>query len=221
MGMEQHFFAAMHASTKRDYLARMIDDKVHCMEIARKYDKDFFDGERRYGFGGYKYDGRWLGMAKKMVKHYNLPSTANILEVGCGKGYLLYEFTQVLPQCTVVGFDISEYAIENGKEEIRHNMFVHNAKQTPYPFQDKAFDLVFSIATLHNLPVYDLANALPELSRIAKQSYLCLESYRNAEEQFNVQCWALTCESFFNKDEWIWLYNHFGYTGDYEFMYFQ
>lgn len=220
MGIEQSFFTTLHTSTARDYIGRMMDDKVHCMEVARQYGKDFFDGERRYGFGGYRYDGRWLSTAQAMAKQYDLKAGAKVLEVGCGKGYLLYEFTNAVTDCSVTGFDISSYAIENSKEEIRDKLFVHDAKETPWPFADNEFDLVISLATLHNLPLYDLARTLPEMSRIAKNAYLCVEGYTNASELFGLQCWALTAEAFFSKQEWLWLYKQFGYNGDYEFIYF-
>lgn len=220
MGIQQQFFAALHAGTKRDYLFRMMDDKVHCMEVARQYGKDFFDGDRRYGFGGYRYDGRWLPMAKTMAAHYSLQPGAKVLEVGCGKGYLLYEFTQAVSGCEVTGFDISEYAIAESKPEIRDALFVHKAEATPWPFSDQYFDLVFSVATLHNLPLYELKKALPEMSRVAKKAYICAESYTTPAELFALQCWALTCESFLNEQEWVWLFNEFGYTGDFEFIKF-
>lgn len=216
----QQFFTSLHMSTPRDYLARMTDNKVQCMEVARQYGKDFFDGDRRYGFGGYRYDGRWLSVAQAMAVHYDLQPGARVLEVGCGKGYLLYEFTQAVPDCEVAGFDISTYAITESKPEIRDRLFVHKAQDTPWPFSDQHFDLVFSIATLHNLPVYDLKKTLPEMNRVAKNAYLCVESYSTAAELFALQCWALTCESFFSEQEWLWLFNEFGYTGDFEYIKF-
>lgn len=217
---QQQFFANLHSRTPRDYLARMMDNKVHCMEVARRYGEDFFDGERRYGFGGYHYDGRWLPVAAAMAAHYGLKPGSKVLEVGCGKGYLLYEFTQAVPHCTVRGFDISSYALDHGKQEIRDALIVHKAEDTPWPFADQEFDLVFSIATLHNLPLYDLKKALPELHRVAKQAYVCVESYRNAAELFALQCWALTAETFLSETEWQWLFTEFGYQGDFEFIEF-
>ena len=210
----------MHQSTPRDYLGRMIDDKVHCMKVARRYGREFFDGERRYGFGGYRYDGRWRPLAQVLGETYGLKPGAKVLEVGCGKGYLLYEFTQSLPDCQVRGFDISAYAVENGKPEIAGEMFVRRAEDTPWPFAEDDFDLCYSIATLHNLPIYDLKKVLPEMSRVARNSYLCVESYRDEAELFALQCWALTAESFFSEKEWLWLYEEFGYGGDYEFIHF-
>lgn len=220
MGTLQSFFTSLHTSTHRDYLGRMTDNKVQCMEVARQYGKDFFDGDRRYGFGGYRYDGRWLPVAQAMAAHYGLQPGAKVLEVGCGKGYLLYEFTRAVPGCQVMGFDISAYAIAESKPEIRDRVFVHKAEDTPWPFEDQHFDLVFSIATLHNLAVYDVKKVLPEMNRVAKNAYLCVESYTTPAELFALQCWALTCESFFSEKEWQWLFGEFGYTGDFEYIKF-
>lgn len=210
----------LHKKTARDYIGRMNDNKVECMKIARKYGKDYWDGDRRYGYGGYKYDGRWEAVAKKLIETYDLQEDAKILDVGCGKGFLLYEFKKLLPKCRVVGFDISEYAIENAKGEIRNNLFVKKA-QDKYNFKDKEFDLVVSITTLHNLKIFDLKSALNEIERVGKNKFVVVESYRNEKELFNLECWALTAEAFFSPEEWIWLYKQFGYTGDYEFIYFE
>ena len=220
MGEEHHFFAALHGGTRRDWLGRMNDDKVHCMEVARRYDRDFFDGDRRYGFGGYRYDGRWLPMARAMARAYDLPEGARVLEVGCGKGFLLYEFTHAVPGCAVTGFDISAYAVANAKEDIRDRLFTHDAADTPWPFADGVFDLVFSVATLHNLPLRHLSRALPEMARVGRRQYLCVESYRTPAELFALQCWALTAESFFSHDDWKFVFETFHYAGDYEFIHF-
>jgi len=210
----------LHTKTKRDYLARMQDEKVVCMDVARGYGKEYWDGDRRYGYGGYQYDGRWNSVAQKMVQHYGLADNANILDVGCGKGYLLYEFKTLLPHAQVTGFDISQYAIEHAKEEIKDSINQQSAQQS-YPFKDNSFDLVYSITTLHNLYINDLKSAVKEIERVGKNKYIMVESYRNNEELFNLQCWALTCEAFYTPEEWQWLFNEWGYTGDYEFIYFE
>lgn len=220
MGRLLNVMTPLHKKTNRDYIGRMNDNKVECMKIAKKYGQEYWDGDRRYGYGGYKYDGRQSVVAKKLIKTYNLPQDAKILDVGCGKGFLLFEFTKLLPRSKVVGFDISKCAIENAKEEVRNNLFVHKA-QDRYNFNDKEFDLVISINTLHNLKIYDLKQALNEIERVGKNKFIVVESYRDEEELFNLQCWALTAHTFFSADEWIWLYNNFGYTGDYEFIYFE
>ena len=120
----------------------------------------------------------------------------------------------------IVGFDISEYAIQNAKEEIKDRLFLHKA-QDSYPFGDHEFDLVISITTLYNLYFYELKSALNEVERVGKNKFIVLESYRNDEELFNLQCWALTCQLFFSTQEWIWVFGFLGYTGDYEFIYFE
>ena len=215
-----NIITALHKNTQRNYIGRMTDNKVECMDVAKKYDKDFWDGDRKYGYGGYSYDGRYEIVAKTLIEEYSLKKDAKILDVGCGKGFLLYEFKKLLPDSEIRGFDISRYAVENSKEEIRSGLFVHDAKDN-YPFKDKEFDLVFSITTLHNLKIFDLKNALKEIERVGKNKYLVVESYRNEQELFNLECWALTCQSFFSQDEWEWLFNEFKYNGDYEFIYFE
>ncbi|MDE5603636.1 MAG: class I SAM-dependent methyltransferase [Helicobacter sp.] len=220
MGKMREVFTQLHKKTPRDYLKRMLDSKVECMKIAKAYGSEFWDGDRRYGYGGYYYDGRWEGVARELINIYHLKEDAKILDVGCGKGFVLYEIKKILPKAKIVGFDISEYAITNAKEEIKENLFVYDAKD-PLTFGDKAFDLVISFGTLHNLPLFHLKTALKEIQRVGKSKYLMVESYRNNLELFNLQCWALTCESFFRPDEWIWLFKEFGYKGDYEFIYFE
>ena len=140
--------------------------------------------------------------------------------MGCGKGFLLYEFTRLLPHAEVAGFDISSYAMDSAKREIRDRLFVHRA-QDPHPYEDDTFDLVISLGTLHNLPIQELAVALSEIERVGRNGYVMVESFRNETELFNLQCWALTCESFFRPEGWTWLFEHFGYAGDYEFIYFE
>ncbi|MBF0397172.1 MAG: class I SAM-dependent methyltransferase [Desulfobacterales bacterium] len=220
MGKLLNIITQLHKASKRDYLNRMMDDKINCMKIAKQFDQNFWDGERKFGYGGYKYDGRWETVARQLIELYSLKNNARILDVGCGKGYLLYEIKKLLPESEIKGFDISPYAIENSKEEIKKHLYVYKA-QAPYPFCDKEFDLVLSLTTLHNLHIYELKTALKEIQRVGKNKYIVMESYRNEKELFNLQCWALTCQSFFMYQEWIWIFDEFGYTGDYEFIYFE
>jgi ubiquinone/menaquinone biosynthesis C-methylase UbiE len=211
----------LHRSTKREYLARMVDDKVHCMHKAKEYEQDYWDGDRRYGYGGNRYiPGRWKPVAEALIKSYGLKAGSRVLDVGCGKAFLLYEMQLLEPGLELVGFDISVHGLASAVPELKASLFRYRA-QDAYPFGDNHFDLVISLGCLHNLRIFELKTALAEIERVGKQGYVMLESYRNELEQFNLQCWALTAESFFATAEWIWLYRHFGYTGDYEFIYFE
>lgn len=220
MGQLLNLATPLHKKTKRDYLARMVDDKIHCMLKAKEYEFDYWDGDRRYGYGGYRYDGRWKPVAQQFIDHYQLGPNAKILDVGCGKAHLLHEIKQLLPNAEVVGFDISKHGLADAPEAIRPYLMQYRA-QDRYPWGDKYFDLVISLGCLHNLRVFELQTAVGEIERVGRNKYIMLESYRNEAELFNLECWALTCESFFDTAEWIWLYDHFGYTGDYEFIYFE
>ena len=221
MGRLLNIVTPLHKATRRDYLARMVDDKVTCMLKAKEYGADYWDGDRRYGYGGYKFiPGRWKPVAEQLVRIYGLKAGSSVLDAGCGKGYLLYEMLQIEPGLKLVGFDASSYGLANAHPDVKDKLFKYRA-QDRYPFGDKQFDLVISLGCFHNLRLFELSTALAEVERVGKQAYVMLESYRNELEQFNLQCWALTAESFFDTAEWIWLYNHFGYTGDYEFIYFE
>jgi SAM-dependent methyltransferase len=216
------FVGSLHRRTERDYVGRVTEfDKAECATIAKQYGQDYWDGPRQYGYGGYSYDGRWRPVAEAMAKHYGLEAGMRILDVGCGKGYLLYEFSQVVPGLDVVGIDISEYGIANAKEEIQPCLKV--AQATELPFDDNSFDFVFSLTTLHNLKVFDLNKALQEIVRVGKgdAAYLLVESYRDESEKVNLLYWQLTCESFYSPEEWLWIYKENGYTGDLGFIYFE
>jgi ubiquinone/menaquinone biosynthesis C-methylase UbiE len=217
---EIDFISPLHKKTKRDYLARVNEfPKAEAAKLAKQFAKDYWDGDRKVGYGGMRYDGRWRVVADAMVKHYGMKAGDKVLDVGCGKGFLLYDFTQAVPGIEVRGLDISSYAIANAKEEVRPFLQVGHAKQLP--FADKSFDLVISITTLHNLYCYDLDSALREMERVGKRKYLVVESYRNEEEKANLLYWQLTCEAFCTPEEWAWWFKQTSYTGDYSYIYFE
>ena len=221
MGEEIQLVTELHTATKRDYLARMNDDKIHCMLKAKEYEADYWDGDRRYGYGGYSYmPGRWAGAAQKLIDRYGLTAQSKILDVGCGKGYLLFEIQQLLPGIEMHGFDISKHGLKDIHPKLQGEFFEHKAQDT-YPYEDNHFDLVISLGCLHNLRIFDLEKAVQEIERVGKNKYIMVEGYRNEAELFGLECWALTAESLFHRDEWVWLYNRFDYTGDYEFIYFE
>tara|TARA_B100001093_G_scaffold374388_1_gene359396 strand:- start:16834 stop:17496 length:663 start_codon:yes stop_codon:yes gene_type:complete len=217
----QDFISLVHKSTKRNYVARVTEyPKAKAAEKAKTWGYDYWDGDRRWGYGGMKYDGRWSKVAKAMVDHYELKAGDKILDIGCGKGFLMYDFTQVCPGIEVFGVDISEYAKENSKDEIQNRITTGSANNLPY--SDNEFDFVLSINTLHNLPCYDLFDALKEMERVGKKNkYICVESYRSEEEKANLLYWQLTCKAFCSPKEWEWWFQQTGYCGDHSFIYFE
>ena len=214
----------LHKSTKRDYLKRVNDPeypKHKAAVLAKKFDFDYWDGDRRICYGGYNYiEGRWEKVAKKLIEYYQLKNDAKILDIGCGKGYLLFDLMKLLPDLKLYGLDVSEYAVKNSKEEIKEKITVGNA--TNLPFEDDYFDLVISINTLHCLEAQDLYKALKEMERVGKKDkYLCVESYRNEVEKANLLYWQVSCEAFNTPQEWKWWFELTDYKGDFSFIYFE
>ena len=221
---EVDFMSVLHKSTQRDYLARVNDPefpKAKAAELAKKFDFDYWDGDRRICYGGYRYlEGRWEKVAQAMVEHYKLPPDPKILDIGCGKGFLLHDFLKVLPSAEVYGIDSSDYAITNSKEEIRDRIAHGSATALPWP--DRFFDLVISINTLHCLHAHELDLALREMERVGKaHKYLCVESWRNQSEKANLLYWQVTCEAFNTPEAWQWWFHKTGYTGDHSYIYFE
>jgi protein-L-isoaspartate(D-aspartate) O-methyltransferase len=214
------FFEQVHRGTKRDYLARVASgDKAAFARIAKKFDFDYWDGDRNTGYGGYRYDGRWRAVAERMAAHYGVKAGDRILDVGCGKGFLLYEFMQAVPGVIVAGVDVSRYALENSKEEVRPHLQAGSAVSLPFP--DKSFDVVLSINTLHNLRLPELEMALREIERVGmSKKYILMDGYRTEEEKVNLLYWQLTCECFFTPAEWEWVFQKCGYGGDYGCVFF-
>jgi SAM-dependent methyltransferase len=218
------FMSVVHKATRRDYLARVNDPdfpKAKAAELAKKWGYDYWDGDRRINYGGYRYiEGRWEKVARAMADHYGIKAGDRILDVGCGKGFLLFDWTRVVPGVEVYGIDISEYAIQNAKDEIKHRLRVGNATSLPWP--DKYFDLVYSLNTLHNLHNYELDPALREIERVGKKNkYVCVESWRNQAEKANLLYWQVTCEAFHSPEAWEWWFRQTGYTGDHSFIFFE
>ena len=136
MGNLVNYVTMLHQSTSRAYIDRMMDDKVNCMLKAKEYEFDYWDGNRRFGYGGYKYiSGRWKPTAELLIKNYNLTNNSQVLDVGCGKSFLLYEMKLLLPDSKISGFDISKHGIAQAKEKINKDLFIHRA-QEHYPFMD-------------------------------------------------------------------------------------
>lgn len=217
------FLSVIHKSTVRDYIGRVTDPefpKAKAAELANRWDVEYWDGDRRTGYGGMKYDGRWRKVADEMAAYYGLKAGDRVLDVGCGKGFLLYDLLQSVPGLDVVGLEISEYAKKHAKAEIQHRIVLGNA--TTLPFEDASFDLVIGINTHHNLRNFELDSSLREMMRVGrKHRYLCVESFRNESEKANLLYWQLTCRTFASPEEWEWWFAQTGYTGDFSFIFFE
>jgi ubiquinone/menaquinone biosynthesis C-methylase UbiE len=218
---EINFLDKYQKATQRDYVARVVEhDKAECALVAKQWGRDYWDGDRRFGYGGYQYDGRWRPIAEDIARHYGLKAGDRVLDIGCGKAFLLYELTQAVPGLMVAGLDISDYAIANAREEVRSFLQVGHASRLPY--ESDSFDLVLSLNTFHNLEIFDLKQAVQEMERVGcGDKWLCVESFRNESEKANLLYWQLTCMSFYSPEAWTWLYRRWGYSGDFGFIYFE
>ena len=217
----REFVSLLHKATKRDYLARVTQrDKAEVAELALQWDYDYWDGSRETGYGGYRYDGRWRKVADAMVAAYGIKPGMRVLDVGAGKGFLLHDLCEAVPGLDVQGLDISRYAIRHAMESVKDRIVEGTAARLP--FEDRSFDLVISINTLHNLYIYDLFSALKEIERVGRGAkYLCVETYRNEHEKVNLMYWQLTCRAFHTPDEWTWIFGQTGYSGDHEYIWFE
>jgi sporadic carbohydrate cluster protein (TIGR04323 family) len=210
---EKNYVQFTHNRTKRNYLERMSNHKIECMKVSKNYDYDYWDGDRMYGYGGYRYiKDYWKKTAVDLIKDYKLNNESKLLDVGCGKGFLLYEIKKILPKIYIIGIDISKYAIQNSHPKIKKFLKYFDINKKLF-YKDKEFDLVISLAALHNLDHTGLDTALLEIERVGKKKYIMVESFTNEIELFNLQCWALTCQSFLSKRDWIWFFNKTNYSG--------
>jgi cyclopropane fatty-acyl-phospholipid synthase-like methyltransferase len=182
--------------------------------IARQFGLEYFDGERGQGYGGYRYDGRWLAIAERMRDYYGLKPGDAILEVGCAKGFLLHDFRQAIPGVRVAGLDISPYAVKHAMDDVKAVLAVGSAEALP--FAGRSFDLVISINTIHNLGLDACRRAIREMERVSRRfKYLQVDSYRNDEEREKFERWQLTALTHFAPDGWRTIFGEVGYTGDY------
>ena len=203
-----------HPATKRDYDKRAAEKTPEIINLAKQFGKDFFDGDRKCGYGGYNYDGRWKTVVERMRSHYNLPDTAAVLDIGCGKGFMLHDFKEIMPDCSIAGIDVSEYAIENAMPPVKPFLKVASAEKLPYP--DNSFDLVIAVNSIHNLPLEACKTALKEIERVSKaNSFITVDAWRNEEERVNLMKWVLTAETYMHVDDWKKLFPEIGFTGDY------
>lgn len=198
---------------KRNVKARL-GNKEENRAIAMKFDWEYFDGTREQGYGGYRYDGRWLPIAEDIVKHFGLKAGDRVLDIGCGKGFLVKDLMKVCPGLEVFGLDISDYAVRNCEPEVVGRLQVGNANHLPFP--DGSFQALLSINTVHNLVRADCVRALQEMQRVAPGGgYVQVDAYRNAAEEQLFLDWVLTARTYGTPEFWVKLLKEAGYAGDY------
>lgn len=190
---------------------------IHNRIIATYRGREYYDGERNNGYGGFKYDGRWKTVAKNMFKEYGLTEKSSILQIGCEKGFLLHDFKQEFPSLRVEGTDISDYAIDNSMTEVRQ--FIRKAEFTKLPFDDKEFDLVLAMGVVYTLNLADAMKCLREIQRVSNgKSFVTLAAYRTEEELRLFRYWTVLGATILHEDDWVEVLKHVGYTGDYKFQ---
>lgn len=196
-----------------DERARLITDEHR--QMARRFGKEFFDGDRLFGYGGYRYDPRfWQATVRRFRDHYRLAEDGSVLDVGCGKGFMLHDFKELMPAGTVRGIDVSEYALGGAMGTVKPFLQIADARALPFP--DRSFDLVISINTVHNLVREECKRALAEIQRVSRaHAFVVVDAWRTEEERKRLLQWNLTALTYMPVDEWKRFFVEAGYSGDY------
>ncbi|RDV03154.1 class I SAM-dependent methyltransferase [Undibacter mobilis] len=206
---------ARYPRTKRNIAQRRNARTDEHIRISREYGQMYFDGPREYGYGGYRYDGRWRPIAADMIRHFALRPGMRVLDVGAAKGFLVKDLALECPGLEAFGIDISSYALMNCEAEVVGRLHLGEADNLPFP--DHSFDTVVSINTLHNLEHDRLIKALREIMRVTRNSraYVQVDAYRDDAEKALFLEWVLTAKTHRNPDGWKALFDEAGYEGDY------
>lgn len=204
-----------YPKTKRNLEERVASKTESDRAIARQFGREFFDGDRNHGYGGFNYMSRfWQPVIPTFKEYWNLSPNNSLLDVGCAKGFMLHDLTELIPGITVKGVDISKYAIENAMPDMKPHLEVANA--TNLPFKNDSFDVVISINTIHNLERKECGKALQEIERVSRgKSFITVDAYRNEEEKERMYAWNLTAKTIMSVEEWILFFKEVGYSGDY------
>jgi len=197
----------------RDIAARRANKDVN-REAALKFGREYFDGTREQGYGGYSYDGRWQKVAARLIAHYGLKAGDRVLDVGCAKGFLVHDLRAALPGLDVRGVDISAYALDHAHDGARAH--IERADCRALPFEDSSFDLVLAFNTIHNLVHAECAQALREIVRVSRgPAFVQVDSYRSDAERAVFEDWMLTARTYLKPEGWHEMFAANGYTGDY------
>ena len=201
--------------SKRDIKQRGAEKTKEDRRLAREFGKDFFDGDRKNGYGGFFYNSRfWQPVISTFQEHFWLTKESSVLDVGCAKGFMLHDMAELIPDINVKGIDISQYAIDNAIEDMKGHVQTGDARELP--FEDNSFDVVISVTTVHNFDRKECIQALQEIERVSQgKSFITVDAYRNDEEKVAMNAWNLTAKTILHVEEWKELFKEAGYTGDY------
>jgi len=204
-----------YPKTKRNVEERGTEKTEDDRQIARQFGKEFFDGDRRNGYGGFNYFPRfWQPVIPTFQSHFNLTGESSLLDVGCAKGFMLHDMNILISGMKLKGIDISDYAIKNSIEDMKPHVKVADAKELP--FDDNSFDVVIAINTIHNLEEDECAQAVREIERVSRKgAYITVDAFNNDEEKERMFAWNLTAKTIMHVDEWKQFFADNGYTGDY------
>ena len=204
-----------YPKTKRNVEERGNTKTEEQRAIARQFGKEFFDGSRDTGYGGFGYMPRfWEPVVPTFQEHWNLQSGDSVLDVGCAKGFMLYDMQRLIPGLEVRGIDISQYAIENCHPPVKDYLSVASCDNLP--FEDNSFDVTISVTTVHNMDYEGCIRTLKEIERVSRRgSFITVDAYHNEEEKKRMESWNLTAQTVLHVDEWRELFDKAGYTGDY------
>ena len=200
---------------KKSSILRVVDRKIENKFTAWQLDKDYYDGDRNNGYGGFKYDGRWLKLLPRIIKKYKLNNNSKILDLGCKKGFIMKDFKILLPKANVYGIEDHLYPIENSEKEIRKNIIF--SKYYEIPFNKNYFDFIIGFSSIYKYNFIDLVNTIREINRVSKKSFITVASYSNKKDKELFEKWTLLGSTFLNKKDWKKLFKILNYRGDYYF----
>jgi SAM-dependent methyltransferase len=196
---------------------RRIPDRTLSQRIiAWGLDAAYYDGDRRNGYGGFAYDGRWRRLIPRLAARYGLDARSRVLDIGCKKGFFLHDLKEAFPGITAKGVENHPYPLETGLESVRADMML-----SPYhslPFDDDSFDFVLAFSAIYMQTLGDVLKTLREIQRVGRgRAYVTVGAYSTMREREQFERWTLLGTTVLHVDEWMEVFQAAGYTGDYFF----
>ncbi len=179
-------------------------------------DKRLFDGNRNDGYGGFKYDGRWIPIARKLCNKYKLNNKSKIIQLSCEKGFLLNDIKNLFPQMKINGVEQSDYAIKNSMKSVKKFIIKGNQERLKL-YKKNHFDFLLAIGVVYALNLTDAIKCIKEINRVSKNSFINLASYKTKRDYWLFKQWSLLGTTILLEQEWVEILKHCKYKGDYYF----